>query len=248
VLEVSPANSSRSVSNYSSIAVSDPEDPGLAVSNYQREHRFTVGAQFSRAWIGEVVDGKWWKDMKTTFGLFGEARSGQPYSWTFGDASFGQTLGRIFGEEQTFSSKNRELFYVPRSDEVILNNIEQADFDRFLKETGLDKYRGHIAPRNAFHSPWFKKVDVRLAQDLPNPLNGHRARLMVDIENLGNLLSNHWGRSRSVAFPFATPAVDVGIDTPTGKYVYSNLRKSSPYFTDVLASVWRVGIGLSYDF
>lgn len=250
VLEISPANSSRSVSNYGAVAVADPENPELAVSNYERAHRFTLGLQFSRAWIGELVDGKLWKEMKTSLGLFAEARSGQPYSWTFGDSSFGQNTGKIFGEEATFASRNRQLFYVPKGDgsDVILDNIDEAEFNAFLEETGLDKYRGKIVPRNAFNSPWFKKIDVRFAQDFPNPFSGHRARLSIDVENLGNMLSNSFGRSRSVAFPYTPAAVDVGIDTPTGKYVYSNLRPASPYQTDVLASVWRVGIGMSYDF
>ena len=40
----------------------------------------------------------------------------------------GQTLGKIFGEEQTFSSRGRELFYVPNGDgsDVVLDNIDQA--------------------------------------------------------------------------------------------------------------------------
>jgi hypothetical protein len=242
VMEVNPANSSRSVSNYNSIAVVDPQNPDLATSNYERTHRFTLGVQYSAGLIQ--------KGLKTTFGLFGEARSGQPYSWTMGDSSFGTTVGKIFGEEQTFAAKNRELFYVPKGDgsDVILNNIDQAAFDQFLRDTGLDKYRGQIAPRNAFQSPWYKRVDVRLAQDLPNPFTGQRARLMIDIENVGNLIDHKWGRSTGVGFPYATPAVDVGIDTPTGKYVYSNLRNANPDFVDVLASVWRIGIGVMYDF
>jgi hypothetical protein len=250
VLEVNPANSSRSVSNYNSLAVTDPQHPDLAESNYERTHRFTLGLEYSHTVIGELTDDAPWKNMKTSFGLFGEARSGQPYSWTFGDSSFGQTLGKIFGEEATFASKNRELFYVPKGDgsDVVLNNIDQAAFDQFLHDTGLDKYRGHIAPRNAFQSPWFKKVDVRIAQDLPNPFSGQRARLTIDIENVGNLIDHKWGRSTGVGFPYATPAVDLGIDTPTGKYVYSNLRNANPDVVDVLASVWRVGIGIMYDF
>jgi hypothetical protein len=250
VLEVNPATSSRSVSNYANVAVIDPNNPEDAVSNYQRAHRFTLALDFSRPLIAEFVDSGPWKDMKTTFGLFAEARSGQPYSWTFGDSSFGQTVGKIFGEESTFSSKFNEMFYVPKGDgsDVILNNIDQAQFDKFLKDTGLDKYRGKIAPRNAFASPWYKRVDVRLAQDLPNPFHGHRARFMFDIENVGNLIDHNWGRNQVTPFPYATPAVDVGIDQPTGKYVYSNLRPTQPYITDVLASVWRLGVGLMYDF
>jgi hypothetical protein len=139
---------------------------------------------------------------------------------------------------------------VPKGDgtDVTLNGIDPADFEHFLQTTGLDKYRGKIVPRNAFHSPWYARIDVRIAQDLPNPLTGHRARLMIDIENLGNLLDHKWGRVTSVPFPFAAPAVDLTYDGMTGKYVYSNLRAPDPSRVDVLASVWRMSIGLMYDF
>ena len=249
VLEVNPANSSRSVSNYSLLAVTDPNNPSLVTSNYQRTHRITGAIEFSRALIGDATDAPLWKNLKTSFGMFIESRSGQPYSWTFADATFGTTLAKMFGEERTFGANNHQLFYVPKGDgsDVILNGISQADFDSFLKQTGLDKYRGRIVPRNAFSSPWFNKVDVRFSQDLPNPL-GHRAKLMVDIENVGNLLDHKWGRASAVPFPYMAPAVDVSYDQASGKYIYSNLRNPSATTVDVFASLWRVSLGLMYDF
>jgi hypothetical protein len=250
VHEVNPANSSRSVSNYGLVAVTDPNSPDLTVSNYERKHRVTAALQFSRALVGDLTDKKPWKNMKTTVGLFIERRSGQPYSWTFADANFGTTLARIFGEERTFASRNHQLFYVPKGDDsdVTLNGIDPAEFDAFLNATGLAKYRGQIAPRNAFVGPWVSKIDMRFAQDLPNPFGGHRARAMIDIENLGNMLNHNWGRSSSVPFPYMTPAVDVSWDAAAGKYVYSNLRNPSATRVDVVASVWRLTIGLAYDF
>ena len=241
VLEVNPANSSRSVSNYDNVAIIDPNHPELAVSNYERAHHLTLALELSHAF---------WGTMKTSFGLFAEARSGQPYSWTMGDANFGTTLAKMYGQDRSIASHDNELFYVPKGDgtDVTLNGIDPADFDRFLKQTGLDKYRGQIVPRNAFRSPWYARVDVRLAQDLPNPLNSHRARVVIDIENVGNLIDHKWGRSTSVPFPFQAPAVDVSYDAPSGKYVYSNLRTPDPSRVDVLASVWRASIGLMYDF
>ena len=100
--------------------------------------------------------------------------------------------------------------------DVTLNGIAQEDFDAFLQRTGLIKYRGRIAPRNGFHSPWVSRIDVRFAQELPNPL-GHRGRFMVDIENVGNLLNNKWGRVDNVTFPYMTPAVEVSYDAATGE-------------------------------
>jgi Carboxypeptidase regulatory-like domain/TonB dependent receptor/TonB-dependent Receptor Plug Domain len=257
VQEVSPANSTRSVTNYSQAAVIDPENPGLATSNYEREHRITGIVQFSRALIKDI----WpccerpWKDMRTTISLFIESRSGQPFSYTFADSTRGDTLSRIFGEEREFASRNRQLFYVPKGDgsDVVLMGIDQADFDAFLKQRGLDKYRGQIAPRNAFRSSWINRFDMRISQDLPSPVVGNRARFVFDIENVGNLLNNNWGRSSQVTFPFLAPAVDVSVvanpEVPgTVKYVYSNLRTLQPQRVDVLASVWRMSVGIIYDF
>ncbi|HWU87446.1 MAG TPA: TonB-dependent receptor [Kofleriaceae bacterium] len=250
VYEVNPGTSSRSVSNYGLIAVSDPDHPALAVSNYERKHRLTAAVEFSRALVGDVTKSRPWKDMKTSVGLFVESRSGQPFSYTFADASNGTTLSRLFGEELQFASRNRQLFYVPKGDgsDVTLMGIDPAEFDAFLRRTGLDKYRGQIAPRNAFRSPWIHRFDLRISQDLPNPIKGQRARLMLDIENLGNLLSSNWGRQQAVPFPYVVPAVEVSYDAAQGKYIYQGLRQGSPYRVDVLASVWRMSLGLIYDF
>jgi hypothetical protein len=250
--EISPANSTRSVTNYSQGAVVDPQNPDLATSNYEREHRVMGIVQFSRAILKDL----WpccerpWKDMRTSFSLFVEARSGQPYSYTFADSTRGDTLARIFGEEREFASRNHQLFYVPKGDgsDVTLMGIDEADFNAFLKARGLDQYRGRIAPRNAFRSSWLNRFDLRISQDLPSPVAGNRARFVFDIENVGNLLNNNWGRYSQVPFPFLVPAVDVNYDAATGKYVYSNLRVNNPQRVDVLASVWRMSVGLLYDF
>jgi hypothetical protein len=65
-------------------------------------------------------------------------------------------------------------------------------------------------------------------------------------------LNSGWGLWRQAAFPYYTPAVDVGYDRATNSYTYYNLRSpnatSGPGNTDVLMSVWRIGIGAMYDF
>src|SRR5207253_9831472 len=68
VHEVSPAMSSRSVSNYWIVAVVDPQNPSDAASYYERAHRFTLGDEFSRTLIGDFTDETPWKTMKTTIG------------------------------------------------------------------------------------------------------------------------------------------------------------------------------------
>ncbi|MEZ4363099.1 MAG: TonB-dependent receptor [Kofleriaceae bacterium] len=250
--ELSPATSSRSVSNYGLAAVTDPQNPDTATSNYEREHRLLGIMQFSRNLIKDIWPccDRPWKDMRTTISLFVESRSGQPFSYTFSDNAGGNNLARIFGEEREFARRNRQLFYVPKGDgsDVTLMGIDEAEFNQFLKDRGLDKYRGQIAPRNAFRSSWLNRFDMRISQDLPSPIAGNRARFVLDIENLGNLLNDKWGRYSQVSFPFMVPAVDVNYDATTQKYVYSNLRTAPPQRVDVLASVWRMSVGLLYDF
>ncbi len=89
---------------------------------------------------------------------------------------------------------------------------------------------------------------MRFAQDLPNPINGHRTQIVIDITNVGNLLHSAWGRLETAPFPYANPAVNVAVDPATGKYIYSNLSSSNTYEIDPISSVWRLAIGLTYDF
>ena len=259
--EINPGTSSVSTSNFGLVALSDPNHPALAISNYERRHRFTGAAEYSHSIVGEFTDAAPWKQMLTSIGMFVESRSGQPFSWTFGGGGGGANADRlaaIFGEERTMSGRNRELFFVPTDArtceapgpdcDVVLSGMTKAQFNTFLDKTGLSQYRGKIAPRNAFKGPWFNRVDMRIAQDLPNPLSGQRARFVLDIENVGNLLNHDWGRSRAAPFPFFTPAVDVDVNRTTGVYTYSGLRPANATTIDILQSVWRVSFGLMYDF
>ncbi len=237
VKDLTPATSSISTSNYGLAAVTNPQADELGISLYERKHRLLGVAQFSRDLIPKLP---------TSMAVFVERRSGQPYSYTFGGEP--GDLARLFGEEEIFARENRMLFYVPKGDgsDVILDGITEEDFNAFLKKRGLDRYRGQIAPRNAFSSPWFTKIDLRFAQTLPNPVSGNRARLLFDIENFGNLLNSDWGRYETNA-PL-TPVVDVSVDNASGKYIYRNLRSNSRAGVDVLESVWRLQLTLMYDF
>lgn len=271
--EVTPGTSSVAVSNYRLVAVSDPQNPDTATSNYERRHRFTETIEFSHPLVSHISDAPIWKKLNTSIGLFVESRSGQPYSWTFrGDDTGlpvnGTKMARIFGEDAVIANTARELAYVPGMDQtcampamgqakpagctVILNGVDPEEFNQFLEKSGLAKYRGRIAPRNAFNSPWYTRIDARIAQDLPNPLSGNRARLVIDIENVGNLINRKWGRLQAVNFPYAVPIIyDVDYDRTNEAYVFSKpraFRPTNPTTVDITQSVWRLSVGLMYDF
>jgi hypothetical protein len=239
VQDVNPGTSSISSSNYGIVPIQfDPNNPGLDRSIYETKHRIVLSTGYETSFFD---------DLMSSVNFFFERRSGQPYSFTMGGDR--NALGRMYGESSSFSGRNRMLFYVPKGDgsDVILNGIDEADFNAFLNKYGLDKYRGKIAPRNAFFSDWVQKLDMRLAQELPGYGDG-RARLVLDIENLPNFLNKNWGQVKQVDFPYMAAVADVSYDAASNRYIYSKLRTTQPDSVRLLESVWKMQIGVSYDF
>ena len=250
VTEVSPATSSRSVSNYGQSAVEDPQNPVAARSNYERRHRIIGSLRYESPLIATVLDAPRFNDLNTHLAVFLEMRSGQPYSYTFGDSASGDDLAALFGEEREFARRNRQNFYVPRGDgsDVTLDGIDEAEFEQFLEDSGLDRYRGEIAPRNAFTGSWYERIDMRFAQDVPGFAAGQKGRFLLDIQNLGNLINSRWGTLEAVPFPYTVPVVDVNYDPATGRYVYSNLRTQRLEQVNLPGSLWRIQLTLMYEF
>jgi outer membrane receptor protein involved in Fe transport len=220
-----PATSSIALSNYENVAASDHNNLSLAVSDY--EIRDSVKGLLE--WTGNLFG-----DNETVVSLYGERRSGLPFSYTFNGTnptsnnSFGWRTDAVFGNVNDGISGGRssnQLFYVPSAADigtrVLLSGISTADFDAMLARTGLDKWRGQIAPRNAFNSRDVAKFDLRLSQELPAFVpNGAKVKVYMDIENLGNLMNDEWGIVEQPAFPRLVPVLNTTING-AGQYVYS---------------------------
>jgi hypothetical protein len=269
VTDVNPGTSSTASSNWDNVAVSDPNDPGLARSNYEIEHRFNGSFQWARALFGGY---------ETSLALIGERRSGRPYSYTFGAGSL------VWGDPRQ-AARQRHLFYVPDGDVIFegacsaaevgvvagctaegvftSNNAAaaqfEADLETYIDEQGLEKWRGRIIPRNSHRSPWVTSLDLRFAQELPI-FRKTRGILTFDIENFTNLLNSDWGQLRQVAFPFFAPVADanrittVGCpDGATSCYVYRpRVGTTGPVrpFNAIspLPSIWRMQLGFRIEF
>ena len=238
VKDVSPGTSSTASSNWDNVAVSDPNNPRASTSNYEIEHRFVGTFEWMHAFF---------RDGDTRLGLFGELRSGRPYSYTFG----GGTPQGVWGDPRQ-AARQRQLFYVPDGDVIfeapcsgadVTNDVAgcvetgytsanaaaaafASEMDDYVHQQGLEHWRGRIMPRNSHRSPWATILDLRLSQELP-VFRGTRGVLTFDIENFANLLNNDWGQLRQVNFPFVAPVVDVNriatLGCPNGAascYVY----------------------------
>lgn len=239
VEDVNSGTSSTASSNWDNLATADPNNPGLATSNYEIEHRFTLALNWQKAFFG---------DYRTSAGLFVESRSGRPYSYTFGGGT------SVFGDPRQ-GSRQRHLLYVPLENDPLVTYSSpefEAAVNEYIDSTKLSAYRGQIAPRNAFQSPWVTFANLRLAQEIPTGIPKTRAVLTLDVENLTNLLNDDWGRFEQVAFPYVSPVLDASINAQ-GQYVYrprsgetgpTGVRQS----ISALPSVWRVQMGIRIEF
>jgi outer membrane receptor for ferrienterochelin and colicin len=237
--DVNPGTSSLAQSNWDNLATADINNPALATSNYELRHNFTMAAEWSKNLIFE--------DYKTSISLFGNGRSGRPYSYTFAGNS------AVFGDPRQ-GARQRQLFYVPRdqNDVVLTGGLTWDALNNYIIAQGLDKYRGQIAPRNAFRSPPVGIVDLRITQEIPSPFEGHKGVFTFDIRNLTNLINNNWGRNIQVDFsapgPFVVPVVEATGISPDGKYIYSGPIRTPTRTLQARQSVWAIQFGVRYEF
>ncbi|VAV92135.1 hypothetical protein MNBD_ALPHA06-1937 [hydrothermal vent metagenome] len=244
-MNVNDANSgvsSTATSNIGRNATSDRTNAVTSTANFEREHRFTFNINYARKIFG---------DNQTRFTLFGEERSGQPFSYTFDDRTNRGSLSP-FGNNREFARRDTQLFYVPTGagdPNVDLSGIaDQAAFFSFLESSGLNEYAGQIAPRNAFKSSWVSRWDLRISQEIPGvfPRNA-KGVFYLDIQNIGNLIDSDWGVYNQVGFPYVEPVVIANVDA-NGRLVYTGFPRSSRARNSTAASLWSAQVGFKFRF
>ncbi|MDQ2778275.1 MAG: Oar protein, partial [Pseudomonadota bacterium] len=244
--EVSPLTSSTSNSNWSGRSVFNPNEEVSANSTYLVRDRFNANLAFSRAFIGNY---------STTFGVFYEGRRGKPYSWTYINDLNGDGLA------------GNDLMYIPSaagSGEVAFRNAagaieapngpaEQAFWAVVNNYSELSNSKGSVVKRNASFAPFTNQFDLRISQEIPGFVTGHKGVLSFDILNVGNLLSKRWGRIEEVAFqsgggPARSFVYYGGVDAQ-GRYIY-NVGPTEDYVTRQQKgeSQWAVQATVKYQF
>lgn len=251
--EVAALTSSTAGSGYGSQLGFNVNEPSSTTARYEIRDRISGNVNWKHAFFGNY---------ETQVGLFYEGRSGRPYSYIFaGDAN---------GDGRTFN----DLFYVPAGPGDVqfgtlsatgvytANPAAEAAFFTWLEtQEGLSKYKGTYAPENAFRAGWVNTFDIRVTQEFPGFMDGHKSKLWVDIQNVGNLLNKDWGHIEDYGFNANVAAAQlVGINRATGKYVY-NYRagtefgqataKGIPTNADSQTngiSQWSLQVGFKYEF
>ncbi len=233
VTEVNPGTSSTAQSNWDNVATYDINNPVESTSNYELKHNFVVATEWSKAF---------WGDYETSITLFGQARTGRPYSYTFAGNS--SPLG-----DPRQGSRQRQLFYVPKdaNDVNLTGGLTWDALNQYIIDNGLDKYRGQIAPRNAFRSPPVATLDMRVTQEIPGLFEDSKGVFSMDIRNLTNLINSSWGRDIQIGFPFVVPVVEA-TSVAGGKYTYSGPLRTKNRTLTARTSVWQIQFGARYEF
>jgi hypothetical protein len=126
--------------------------------------------------------------------------------------------------------------------------VAQQAFIDYIDGSELAQYRGGIAARNGDNSPMTTIVDLRLQQELPALSSDHSFKLFLDIENLGNLLNDDWGRIERTRYEYERDVVSAVINNGQYEYLRLNSDRSIKNFEVLSQSVWQLQIGLKYEF
>jgi len=220
-------------------------DEVLNTSRYQIRDRISGSLNWKHAFFG---------DYETRVGLVYEGRSGRPYSYLFVNDANGD------------SRSANDLFYVPNPGEVLFGNLTAAG--RFTPDAAMEKsfytwlaanpdlakYAGQVAPANKFTSGWINTFDVRITQQLPGFMKGHKSEIWLDIQNVGNMLNKKWGNIYDYGFN-ANSRVATLQGLYDGKYVYNYRFADAPAVAnndadgfDTGVSQWSLQLGFRYQF
>ncbi len=243
--------SSTAGSNYDQTAAFDRQNPAASRGFYNSRHNFTLNTSFKE----EFID-----DLDTRFGFTFVARSGRPYSLTF-------TGSGVFGD--SVSGSENALVYLPTG----INDPNVAPTSNMTAVQGLADFatqfkctRGFIGrtiARNTCSNDWYYDMDLSFSQEIPGPgrLFGRddKIKLFANIDNFLNMLDSGWNIQRRRDFAGRQDIANTtGVDAQ-GRYIITaftanNLNAEgvrdfdADNFINVSSSVWRIKVGISYDF
>ena len=236
------ANSSTATSSYDESAAFDRQNPAISRSAYETTHRFSFAANFEERFFG---------DYATNLGLFFTAQQGRPYSLTFDG-------GGVFGDSS--SGSDNALLYVPTgvNDPNLSPTSDPAAVQSvidYVAASGCDFTPGQTIRRNTCSDDWYYDMDLRISQELPfvGSLTGlveDRLTLFADIDNFLNMLDSSWNTRRARGIFGDGQLVDVadGNFDSAGRYVITDFDPDDEQQISTSASVWRIQVGVRYEF
>jgi len=237
--------------SYAFDATTDYNNMGLSTSKYEIEHRATFTLNWEKELFGDNV---------TRISVVGTGRSGRNFSYVMGNVgtAFGGTFLADFGSEG--DNPGSQLFYVPTgaNDPLVSGDAAfLADLNTFIdRDACLRGSRGSIVARNSCQTGFTQVWSLRFLQEVGIGDAGRKLELILDIENIGNLLNDDWGRVESYTAPSNVPVANVAISedgsqyiySPTGAYVGNPMSVVPRPEIALLPSVYRIQLGARFRF
>lgn len=245
--DVNSGASSTALSNWEFVqVVGDPNNAGLANSNYLLRHRITAVLSYGIDYA---------KHFRSSIAFFYAGNSGQSFTYLVNgdlnsDGRFGNDLlyvpanaSQIKFIDLLNSAGNTVLYTAAQQSELFMQFIENDPY--------LRKRKGMYTERNGRSTPWEHVIDARFAQDFYINVGGkkHDLQFTFDIFNLTNLLNKDWGRQYSVgnqAYSLLTTLNRTTGISPQGKG-YNFTPGQDPWSMN-FGSRWQGQIGLRYTF
>lgn len=233
-------------SNYDLTAAFDRQNPAESRGFFSSKHNISTRLSFRE---------EFFEDLSTRFSISFIARSGRPYSLTW-------TGGGIFNDSA--SGFENALIYLPTGiDDPNISPTSNMDAVQDLVSfaSGLGcakKYLGRTIPRNTCSNDWYFDVDLSFSQEIPGP--GHlfgrndKLKLYATMDNFLNFLDQDWNVQRRRNFSGLQDIATLGGDgfDNQGRYIISGFNGIDAYNDDnqinVSSSVWRLKVGVSYEF
>jgi len=246
--EVSPLTSSQNTSNWNNTMVFNSNEEVAYDSRYAIKDRVTGTVEWKHNFFG---------DNATRIGLFYEGRSGRPFSYIF------------YNDANGDGATTNDLFYVPSGyGDVLFGKVvngkfqqdaamEKSFFDWLDQNPDLAGYKGQVVPANSHRAKWVNSFDVRISQELPGFMKGHKTEVSLDIMNVGNLLNKKWGLIDDYGFYSTRRVANYGgIDPETGKYIYQftgstdnpTIQENNNDKGNTGVSRWSMMLSLKYKF
>lgn len=235
-------------SNYDNTAAFDRQNPAESRGFFSSKHNITAQLNFRE---------EFFNDLSTRLGISFVGRSGRPYSLTFSG-------GSVFGD--SVSGSDNALIYLPKGLNAVDPNVSpQSTITAAQMQSLVDftnslgcakKYIGRSIPRNTCSNDWFFDIDLSFSQEIPGPgrLFGKndKIKLYATMDNFLNFLDQDWNVQRRRDFAGRQDLATVsGVDAQ-GRYIFTNASGVGTFDADnqinVSSSVWRLKVGVSYDF
>jgi hypothetical protein len=231
-------------SNYDLTAAFDRQNPDASRGFYGSRHNPTFSGTLREQFFG---------DYDSSFSFTYVARAGRPYSLTFSG-------GGVFND--TASGNNNALAYIPTGvgDPNVSPLSNAAAVTAFAEwaasQSCARDYAGRTIERNTCTNDWYHDLDLSFSQELPGPGRffgrEDKIRAFVMVDNFLNLLDDDWNVQRRRNFSGLQDVADLaGVDAQ-GRYIISDFAGVQAIAEDnqinVSSSVWRLKVGISYDF